>query len=148
MVIIKTVNSENTDFIELCKLLEEEHVRIIKEQRSQSGNCLKDLEKFKTVFIAYVDNKAVGCLAMKNIINDTIEVGRLYVLSEYRNLGIASNLFKNVEEYAKKLGAKRIILDTYNRFQAAVSLYKKLGFYKIDNYKENSPFSVCMEKNI
>ena len=148
MISIKKVEYNNQDFIQLCTLLEKEHVEVIKEQRSLKGNCLNNLDKFKIVFIAYDGIKPVGCIAMKDSINDIIEVGRLYVLPEYRNNGIASMLFNNVFDRAKELKAKKIILDTYKRFEQAVNLYKKLGFYEIDNYITDSPYSVCMEKQI
>ena len=148
MISIKLVNYDNQDFIQLCNLLEIEHLEVIKEQRSPNGNCLNNLDKYKIVFVAYDDLKPVGCLAMKDKIDDVIEVGRLYVLPEYRKNGIASMLFNNVFDKARKINAKRIILDTYKRFEAAIRLYKKLGFYEIDNYIADSPYSVCMEKTI
>ena len=148
MISIKLVNYNNQDFIQLCNLLEKEHLEVIKEQRSPNGNCLNNLDKFKIVFVAYDDLKSVGCLAMKDKIDDVIEVGRLYVLPEYRKNGIASMLFNNVFDEAKKLNAKRIILDTYKKFEAAIRLYKKLGFYEINNYIADSPYSVCMGKII
>ena len=148
MISIKLVNYDNQDFIQLCNLLEKEHLEVIKEQRSPNGNCLNNLDKFKIVFVAYDDLKPVGCLAMKDKIDDVIEVGRLYVLPEYRKNGIASMLFNNVFDKANDLKAKKIILDTYKRFESAVRLYKKLGFYEINNYIADSPYSVCMEKII
>ena len=146
MITINIVEYNNKDFIQLCNLLEKEHIEVIKEQRSPKGNCLNNLDKFKMVFVAYDGLKPVGCLAMKDKINDKVEVGRLYVLPEYRKNGIASMLFINVFMKAKELNAKKITLDTYKRFEAAIKLYKKLGFYEIDNYITDSPYSVCMEK--
>ncbi len=148
MISIKLVTYDNQDFIQLCNLLEKEHIEVIKEQRSPKGNCLNNLDKFKTIFIAYDDLKPVGCLAMKDKYDDIIEVGRLYVLPDYRKNGIASLLFNNVFDRAKELNVNKVILDTYKRFEAAVRLYKKLGFYEIDNYIIDSPYSVCMEKMI
>ena len=143
---IKTVNYNNPNFIKLCSLLEEEHVNVIKEQRSPKGNCLNNLDKFKVVFIAYDNNKAIGCVALKDKVNNTIELGRLYVMPEYRKKGVATLLFNYVFNYSKEKGCKRIILDTYRRFESAVSLYKRLGFTEIDNYIIDSPYSMCMEK--
>ena len=148
MISIKLVNYDNQGFIQLCNLLEKEHIEVIREQRSPKGNCLNNLDKFKIVFIAYDNLKPVGCLSMKDKIDDVIEVGRLYVLPEYRQNGIASLLFNNVFDKAKDLKAKKIILDTYKRFESAVRLYNKLGFYEINNYIADSPYSVCMEKII
>ena len=148
MIKIVNVDYNNEDFIMFCKLLEQEHIDKIKEQRCPYGNCLNGLDKFKTIFIAYDDSKPVGCLAMKDMEDETIEIGRVYVLSEYRKQGIASSLFAKAEEYAKTCGAKKFTLDTYERFESAVRLYKRLGFYEIENYIEDSPYSVCMEKKI
>ena len=148
MITVKQIKYNNQDFIHLCSLLEKEHKEVIKEQRSPKGNCLNNLDKFGIVFVAYEGLKPVGCLAMQDKKDHTIEIGRLYVLSEYRKNGIASMLFNNAFDKAKELKAKRIILDTYKRFEDAVRLYKKLGFYEIDNYIEDSPYSLCMEKLI
>ena len=52
---IKKVNFNNDDFINLCKCLEQEHIDVIKEQRSPKGSCLNNLDKFTTVFIQYID---------------------------------------------------------------------------------------------
>ena len=146
MISINIVEYNNKDFIQLCSLLEKEHIEVIKEQRSPKGNCLNNLDKFKIVFIAYDNLKPIGCLAMKDVVNGVVELGRLYVLPEYRNQGIATKLFEIAESKAKENNAKRLILDTYKRFESAVKLYKKLGFIEINNYIENSPYSVCMEK--
>ena len=148
MITIHKVKYNNEDFIKLCNLLEKEHIEVIKEHRSPSGNCLNNLDSFKIVFIAYDESTPVGCIAMKEKDNDIIEVGRLYVLPKYRKKGIATMLFNNVFDEARKLNAKKIILDTYKRFDSAIKLYKKLDFYEIDNYITNSPYSVCMEKRI
>lgn len=148
MISINTVEYNDSDFIQLCNMLEKEHVEVIKEQRSPNGNCLNNLDKFITIFIAYEDSKPVGCIAMKDKTNDTIEIGRLYVLPEYRKNGIASLLFNKVFDKAKELNAKKVVLDTYKRFEDATRLYEKLGFKEIDNYINNSPYSICMEKEL
>ena len=94
MIKIDLTNYTNNDFIKLVKLLEQEHVDVIKEQRSPKGNCLNNLDKFKVIFIAYDNLKPVGCLAMKDNINGTVEIGRLYVSPEYRNQGIGAYVCK------------------------------------------------------
>lgn len=148
MIKIKKVKYNNKDFYMLCSMLEQEHIDVVREQRSPRGNCLKNLESFFRIFVAYDSKKPIGCLAMKDMIDGNISLGRLYVLPEYRKQGVAKNLFAKVFLEAKEQGAKSITLDTYKRFESAVILYKKLGFYKIDNYLRESPFSLCMKKDI
>ena len=142
------VKNNNLDFRKLCEYLEEEHRNVIKEQRSLNGNCLNNLEKFTKVYIYYINKNPVASIAMKTIDNGVIEIGRVYVKPEYRKNHIAFKLFQKVIEEATKLGANKLILDTYERFSAAINLYKKLGFYQVDNYIKNSPYSICMEKKI
>ena len=148
MLTINIVEYNNSDFIQLCNLLEKEHIDIIREQRSPKGNCLNNLSEFKYIFVAYNNQQAIGCVAMKAVKDSVAELGRLYVLPEYRKHGIATKLFEMVEKQAKKNGAKKIILDTYKRFDSAIKLYKKLGFNEINNYIENSPYSICLEKRL
>ena len=148
MIIVKKVNYTSEDFIYLCTKLEEEHINVIKEQRSKTGNCLNNLESFKHVFIAYDMNKPVGAIAAKKSVNGISEIGRVYVLPEYRKKGIASNLLKIAEETAINDGSTKLILDTYERFINAVKLYKSYGFKITNNYIKNSPYSICMEKII
>ena len=79
-----------------------------------------------------------------------IEIGRVFVSKKYRNKGIATKLFEAAEKQAKILNAKKLILDTYERLSDAVRLYKKLGFYQVEQFEnlKHSPFSICMEKKI
>lgn len=149
MIIRKTENN-NIDFLYLCGLLEETHKNIIKEQRNKGANCLENLQKYKTIFVAYEDEKPVGCIAITEVENKVCNIGRVYVKEEYRNRGIATKLLNEVEEYAKKEKAKILHLDTYERFTQAVHLYEKFGFKKIvkDEFNPDFAFSIDMEKSI
>lgn len=145
---IKEVNYNDSEFFELCKKLEQEHVDFVAEQRSPNGNCLKGLEKYIHVLLYYKDEKSVGCLAISKSIDGIVEIGRVYVLPEYRNKSIATELFKKAFIIIQNEGNTAVILNTYNRFESAVCLYKKLGFEIVDTFEDlkNSPFSVCMKK--
>lgn len=147
---IKETKNNDTDFLYLCELLEEAHKNIIKEQRNKGANCLKNLEKYKTIFVAYEEEKPVGCIAMTEVQNQVCNIGRVYVKEEYRNIGIATQLLNKVEEYAKKEKAKILKLDTYERFNEAIHLYEKFGFKKImkNEFNPDFAFSIDMEKKI
>lgn len=145
---IKEVNYNDSDFFELCKKLEQEHVEVIAEQRSTNGNCLKNLEQYIHVLLYLENGKAVGCLAISKPIDSVVEIGRVYVLPEYRNKKIATKLFEKAFIIIQDEGNIAVTLNTYNRFKSAIHLYKKLGFEIVDTFKKlkNSPFSICMKK--
>ncbi len=146
---IEEVSYDNNYFLELCKKLEKEHIDVIAEQRSPGGNCLKNLNKYIHVLLYFDDGKAIGSLAISKPVNNIVEIGRVYVLPEYRNKKIARNLFEEAFIIIKQEGNKSAILNSYKRFEAAVHLYKKLGFQIVDTFDDlkNSPYSICMKKD-
>lgn len=145
---IKEVNYNDSNFFELCKNLEKEHIETVAEQRSPKGNCLQGLEQYIHVLLYLEDGKAVGSLAISKPINNIVEIGRVYVLPEYRNKKIATKLFEKAFNIIQNEGNTAIILNTYNRFESAIHLYKKLGFEIVDTFEnlKISPFSICMKK--
>ena len=149
MKIRKTTNND-IDFLYLCQLLEEAHKNIIHEQRNKGANCLKNLEKYKTIFVAYEDGKPVGCIAITEVENEICNIGRLFVKEKYRNKGIATKLLNEAEKYAKKEKARVLRLYTYERFVEAVRLYEKFGFKKMIKHEFNPDFafSIDMEKRM
>lgn len=147
---IKTVSNKNIDFIKLCKELDNVHNTIVAEQRAANSNCLFELDIYKNVYVMYYNEQAVGCIAFTDVINGNIEIGRVYVREEYRNQGIATKIFDKVLKSSIEKGANSLILDTYERLEDAVRLYKKWGFKLVpqfDNLKD-SPYSICMKKNL
>ena len=146
---IKEVTYDNDYFIELCKKLEKEHIEVVAEQRSPNGNCLNNLDKYIHILLYFDGEKPVGSLAISKPINNVVEIGRLYVLPEYRNKKIATELFEKAFAIINEEGNKSAILNTYKRFEAAVHLYKKLGFEIVEtfDYLKNSPYSICMKKD-
>lgn len=147
---IKTVSNNNDDFIQLCKELDDVHNIIVAEQRAANSSCLYELEIYKNVYVMYYNELAVGCIAFTDVIDGNIEIGRVYIREQYRNQGIATKIFKKVLDSAIEKGAKSLTLDTYERLENAVRLYKKWGFKivpQFDNLKD-SPYSICMKKDI
>jgi ribosomal protein S18 acetylase RimI-like enzyme len=89
------------------------------------------------LYIAYAENKATGCIALRRI-NDTIcEMKRLYVRPEFREQKIGQMLADQLIEDATKLKYDYMVLDTLGTLKSAITLYKKLGFYEIEPYYQN-----------
>ncbi len=149
MKLIKVENT-NSDFISLCKKLDDIHNEVVAEQRMPGASCCVENEIYTNVYIMYDGEEPVGCIASTDVNNKEVEIGRVYVCKEYRNQGIATKLLEKVEKIAKNNGAKYLILDTYERLVGAVNLYKKMGFKMVPTFEslKNSPFSICMSKKI
>jgi ribosomal protein S18 acetylase RimI-like enzyme len=62
---------------------------------------------------------------------------RLYVYPQYLRKGIGEAWCKELVTQARKLGYRKLRLDTIGKLEAANRLYDKLGFYEIEPYREN-----------
>lgn len=103
--------------------IESEHTISKKEYKAMLSNQDK-------INIAYiVDDKIAGiCLAtIKDRIEKSIYVDDIFVLEEFRHQGIATRLYKQVENIANDIGAKRIDLTVWQFNKTAMNFYKSLG---------------------
>ena len=81
----------------------------------------------------------VGCVAYHRLDESTAEMKRLYVTPSGRGHHLGERLAERIMELARQDGCTRMVLDTVAPLQAAVALYRKLGFQEIDPYYHN-PF--------
>ena len=97
------------------------------------------------------DGVPVGCGAIRRIDSDTAELKRMYVSPTLRGSGLGRRLVAALEAEARKLGVRRLVLETGTRQLAAIALYRATGFQPIPLYGEyeHSPdTSVCMGKEL
>ncbi len=101
-------------------------------------------------YLAYVGGKAVGCGAVRRIDDTTAEIKRMYVAPTGRGCGIGRSVLAELEAEARRLGVRRLVLETGPRQPEALTLYKRAGFTEIPLFGEyiGSQFSICMEKNL
>jgi putative acetyltransferase len=86
----------------------------------------------------------------KKIDADRVEVKRMFTKENQRGKGLASQILKELEAWAKELQYKKVVLETGKRQVDAVQLYLKNDYQIIPNYEpyigiENS---VCFEKTL
>ncbi len=84
---------------------------------------------------AFDDEKLVGAITFSNGIFD-IDLQDIFVLKEYRNRGIATNLIAVMQNYAKASGKGKIFLEVRKSNAVALSLYEKAGFNRISERKK------------
>lgn len=140
-------NSSSKDFINLVHLLDRE-LQIRDGEEHTFYAQYNKIDKIKNVVVAFYNDAAVGCGAIKEYDIRTIEVKRMFVKDEYRSKGIATKILIDLENWTKELGYTKCILETGLAQPEAIHLYKKNGYTIIPNYGQYAGVdnSVCMEK--
>lgn len=146
--IIKT-DSKNPDFISLVKELDA-YLKRTDGDEHDFYNQFNHIDVLKNVVVAYKNNLAIGCGAIKHFNTNAMEIKRMYVAPNYRRLGIALDLMNALETWTKELGYKKCVLETGKRQVAAVKFYEKCKYQKIPNYGQYKQMenSVCFEKKL
>jgi putative acetyltransferase len=103
-----------------------------------------------TFLIARDDTGPVGCGALRLLDTTTAEVKRMYVEPDQRGKGVGWAVLTNLEAAARKVGVRRLLLETGVYQEAAIALYRRAGFAPVDCWGEyaSSPTSVCFEKSL
>lgn len=100
--------------------------------------------------IAYDEDEAIGCGALRPVDETTIELKRMYVAEARRRRGVARRILEYLESKARQLSYQRLLLETGDAQLAAIRLYENSGFHRIDPFGEytESPRSVCFVKSL
>jgi putative acetyltransferase len=88
------------------------------------------------LLIAWVDNEAAGCVALRPMAGDACEMKRLCVRPAFRGDGIGKQLAVAIIAEARQIGYAVMRLDTVPKLEAATRLYESLGFVRRDAYYE------------
>lgn len=144
-------DGKNRDFQKFYLSTEEYYSRIVGGVQNRTGFIPYNIsQSIGTVIIAYIDNIAVGCAGLKEYSETDAEIKRVWVEPEYRRKHIAEDMMKMLEELAKKMQFQRTVLQTREAMREAISLYEKLGYYRINNYPPYDKLdgAVCYAKNL
>lgn len=87
------------------------------------------------LFLARYDGQPAGCVALKRIDAEVCEMKRQFVRPDFRGQGIGKGLALKVIDEARKIGYKRVRLDTAKSMKNALLLYYSLGYKDAAPYK-------------
>ncbi|WP_458093742.1 GNAT family N-acetyltransferase [Roseomonas sp. WA12] len=140
----------------------EAFIRLIGDAWAEYPNCVLDVDAevpelralahhFEKVggalWAAEQDGELVGMVATRPLRDDdeAWEIGRMYVAKSARGTGLAHTLLDGAERYAVEHGARRMILWTDTRFEAAHRFYEKRGYVRAGSIRILDDISKSLE---
>ena len=128
-------DGKNKDFIENCRLLDMDlDRRVGKKIERDKYKKYNQLDEIKEAIVVYEGKRVIGGGAIRRYDDETIELKRVFVHTEYQGRGIGSRLVALLMEWAIELGYKKMVLETGELLAESCAVYKKLGFQVIPNY--------------
>jgi GNAT superfamily N-acetyltransferase len=149
MISTLRTDSENQNFIALVAELDTDLGERDGEEHA-FYHQFNSIQNLKYAIVLYLDEKPVGCGAIKAFNANTMEVKRMYILPEARGKKLATHILNELELWAFDLGYKICILETGKRQPEAIALYTKNGYEIIPNYGQYVGIenSVCFQKHV
>lgn len=90
------------------------------------------------LMLAYWNDDIAGCIALTRMKEPgACEMKRLYVKPEFRKNKIGRILIEELLSSARQRNYEKMRLDTFEKLEAAVHLYKQYGFKNISAYYDN-----------
>lgn len=147
MIHLKRTDSDDSDFQLLVRDLDIE----LKVRDGDDHAFYAQYNKtvnIKYVVLAFENQEAIGCGAIKEFDTETMEVKRMFVPLKKRGKGIAALVLTELENWATEMGCKKCILETGEKQPEAIRLYSKNGYRIIPNYGQYAGVeaSICFEK--
>ncbi len=110
--------------------------RLLTTCNPPEGECL----------LARLDGVPVGAVTLQRHAGDEAELNRLFVQEEARGHGVGRALVTSLIESARALGYRAIFLSTVRRFDAALALYRSLGF--VDDPPGSDPDGIQIDMRL
>ena len=144
------IDGKNKDFIENCRLLDMDlDRRVGKKIERDKYKKYNQLDEIKEAIVVYEGKRVIGGGAIRRYDDETIELKRVFVHTEYQGRGIGSRIVSLLMEWAVELGYKKMVLETGELLAESCAVYKRLGFQVIPNYGpyEDIGESLCLAKD-
>jgi GNAT superfamily N-acetyltransferase len=87
--------------------------------------------------VLYENGTPVACGGIKSLGPEVGEIKRMFVSAAARGRGHGRRLLAELEEAARSLGYRRVVLDTAAPLEEAAALYASAGYREIEPYNEN-----------
>jgi len=145
----KIIRTDGRDdaFLNLVARLDQE-LRVYDGEDHSFYSQYNKTDKIEHAVLTMSEDGAVACGALRPFGTESMEIKRMYVLPEFRRMGISKLILQELELWSAELGYRRCILETGKRQVEAVALYRNCQYVEIPNY---GPYkgvdnSICFEK--
>jgi GNAT superfamily N-acetyltransferase len=89
------------------------------------------------LLVARLDGEPIGCVGLRPLDDEKCELKRLFVRPAHRGDGTGLRLLEEAVAEARRLGYRRLRLDTIPGMERAQALYERFGFREIAAYTQN-----------
>jgi DNA-binding MarR family transcriptional regulator/N-acetylglutamate synthase-like GNAT family acetyltransferase len=90
--------------------------------------------------VAWLDDRPVGCGALKLGDRTTGEIKRMWTAPSSRGLGVARKVLRTLETMAQQAGLERLRLETNRTLREAQALYRQEGYREVEPFN-NEPYA-------
>ncbi|HZE86378.1 MAG TPA: GNAT family N-acetyltransferase [Puia sp.] len=143
-------NADRERIIRLVRAILPEFGEVYDERGSESD--LADIEKTYMgsggAFLVLADagQHIIGTLGIIPVGAGCCKLRKMYIDAGYRKLGLGQFMLDTILKRARELGFVRIMLETITSMEAAIAMYEKAGFTRIDRPSISSRCDIVMEK--
>ena len=89
------------------------------------------------IWLALASDVGIGCVALREIDEQSAEVKRMFVEDEWRGRGVGRTLLRELIDGARARGYSLLRLGTLADMNAAQALYRSLGFTPTERYRSD-----------
>lgn len=127
------------EYLQWANAKVDEHFGVSFDIAAMLEDDMNALDKFMPakgrLLLGYVEDQPMGIACLKALTASIGEVKRMYVRPEARNKGLGRALLNQLLEEARRIGYKRVRLDSARFMTAAHQLYRTTGFQEIEAYE-------------
>ena len=95
------------------------------------------------IWLALDGEMEIGCVALRPMEQGAGEVKRMFVDPQWRGVGVGRTLMVSLIDGARARGLSLLRLGTLHDMDAALSLYRSLGFTPIERYRADELIDTC-----
>jgi N-acetylglutamate synthase-like GNAT family acetyltransferase len=122
----------NLEWLNKYNLTEEADLQVLNKPRETI------LEPGGAIFLAKTKDEVIGSAALISAHDGLYELAKMTVVPSWQGRGISKLLLEKCLERARFLGARKIVLFSHHKLEAALQLYTNYGFVHVN--VTDSPF--------